>query len=245
MNQATQIALPLIFVVLLAVAIARILHVLDQLDSSLRELNAYKEGMKSAVTHVKEEAKKLVNATNEAHRLAREEGEANPGDRPPPLPPPAPPTTPVPPRPEDLDPPPLDTREESARIPAPPRLGALHERARQIYRQWCTDGRRPVADGMEIGYLRYAGDDRTSELSLPNHVFRDDQDQGEFVRFSLPGAETGVALPNPDAYFSAKVHRILFPNLSPETFNNHAELASLPPADIQRNADGHWQKSAS
>ena len=102
-----------------------------------------------------------------------------------------------------------------------------------------------MADRIEIGYLRYAGDNRTSELSLPNHVFRDDQDQGEFVRFSLPDAESGVALPNPEAYFSGTVHRILFPNLSAETFDNHAELASLSPADIQRNDDGHWQKSAS
>lgn len=245
MNEATQIALPLIFVVLLAVAIARILHVLDRLDSSLRELNAHAKGMKSAVTHVKDEAQKLQHATNEAHRLAREGREANLGDRSPMN------STSSPPalagrQTDDGDLPPRNAEQESARTPTPPHQGSLNERARQIYRQWCTDGRRPaVTDVIEIGYLRYAGDNRTSELSQPNHVFCDDQAQGEFVRFSLPGADTGVALPNPDAYFSGTVHRILFPTLSAETFDNHTELAALPPADIQKNADGHWQKSAS
>ena len=122
--------------------------------------------------------------------------------------------------------------------------GSFKEVSQQLYGRWCVEDRRPTPpDSMEIGFLRYAGDQRTSDLSPPMHVFSDDQQTGEFVRFSAQGNDRGLAFPNPEAFFSEGVHRILFPNLTADAFQNHRQLASTPPVLIQRQGDGNWQKA--
>lgn len=142
----------------------------------------------------------------------------------------------------------LQTNEEVQRV-APPSYGSgsgrdLEKVSRQLYQEWCANDERPFArDGVDIGYLRYAGDQRTSELSPPMHVFSDDPQIGEFVRFSFPGSESGLAFPNPEAFFNARVHHILFPGLTKEYLDNHRQLANTRPVPVRRQGDGLWQKA--
>ncbi|HYR06586.1 MAG TPA: methyl-accepting chemotaxis protein, partial [Longimicrobium sp.] len=87
--------------------------------------------------------------------------------------------------------------------------------APQLYRRWCLDGTPPrIPESLETSFLRYAGNGEERELAPPVHLFADDPQVGEFVRFSPRGAGLGVAFPNPAAYFSAAVHRILHPDLT-------------------------------
>jgi hypothetical protein len=121
--------------------------------------------------------------------------------------------------------------------------GTFKELSQQLYGRWCIEDRRPIPpEPVEIGFLRYAGDQRSSDLSPPMHVFSDDQQMGEFVRFSAHGTDKGLAFPNPEAFFNEGVHRILFPTLTADAFKNHRQLASTRPVPIQRQADGNWQK---
>lgn len=144
--------------------------------------------------------------------------------------------------------PPEPPREEHGE-PAAPRqggarpTGSFQDTVQDLYRRWCLEERRPTPpERIDIGLLRYAGDRRDSDLSAAMHVFRDDPQTGEFVRFWAVGTEKGLAFPNPEAFFNEVVHRILFPGLTADAFGNHRQLASTTPVRIHRQADGSWQK---
>lgn len=236
---STETLLLVVFAALLAV-----------LASQVRELRA-------SVGELRENLLDVKQRLGDAQYLVKTLGDAGAEQKP--RPPRAPESdgSPVVQDPEPVQPraphqpepqPPAKPRQDGTERPpqkqAKPRPGSpFHDAARELYRRWCVEDRRPVPTApIEIGYLRYAGDQRTSELSPSMHVFSDDQQTGEFVRFSAAGTDKGLAFPNPDAFFNETVHRILYPALTADAFNNHRMLAATPPVPIQRQPDGKWQK---
>lgn len=125
--------------------------------------------------------------------------------------------------------------------PAPaPSLDAVP----QLYRRWCLDQHPPrLPEGLEASVLRLDGTERADDAAAPVHRFRDHAKTGEFVRFSLAGAATGLALPNPQAFFNGETHRILFPTLSAAAYNDPQQLATVHPVPIRRREDGAWVRA--
>lgn len=235
-----QLGLLAVFAALLAVLASQVL----KLFTALRYLHQDLAAVKSRLEHASPSMNPLQPVTGGSGAPDPRPGTEPPGPTPPSLPSAEPATeaTQEAAAAEAAD----ETRtEQPAQAQGSVRSGgSFQNNAQELYRRWCLEDRRPAAtDRIDIGLLRYAGDERNSDLSASIHVFRDDPQTGEFVRFWATGTEKGLAFPNPEAFFNEVVHRILFPGLTADTFGNHRQLANTSPVRIHRQADGSWQKA--
>jgi hypothetical protein len=124
----------------------------------------------------------------------------------------------------------------------PPRERDDESKARALflYREWCTQGRKPKdSDEMRIVPLRHELLRADGATGQPGHHFHDAQQMDAFVRFSAR-EDTGWIFPHPEARHMPEVVRWIFPALTDNQLASRAALATTEPVAIVRRRD-HWE----
>lgn len=112
------------------------------------------------------------------------------------------------------------------------------ELVQSIYRTWCRSSERPQStSGVEVSPLEYVRIELSSEIGArPRHILRTASQLSEFVRFSEPGATSGLVLPDVEAHYSPVVAH-LFPGLSRTEFAQTESLSALTPVQVKKRGD--------
>lgn len=116
------------------------------------------------------------------------------------------------------------------------------ENVAALYERWCLESSRPsIQAGVEFVSVQHSRSDTGPEFGAPDkHILADSSRQAEFVRFSPTGGNHGLLYPNPDAHYSPAL-AFLFKGLTPEMFEDRAQLAQLTPVEIRRRQGNEWE----